>query len=135
MSEVVAREKIIGRGLIGPLRRIRGKDFVQGTGEALIRSSMLQILLTKPGELPWKPRFGAEIDVFRHKNMSDGMLDDLRDMVLEALSTWEPRISSINCRADAYGSRIRVLVQWAVSTQAAPGSNTLLGPAVTEVDL
>lgn len=86
------------RGLLHPFQRDRRSDFVSGTGEALIRSAVAQVLGTMaasgftPGELPWNTSFGSHLHLLRHKK-NDALLQELaRIHVVDALKRWEPRI-------------------------------------------
>lgn len=86
------------RGLLRPFRRDRKADFAAGSGEALIRRAVGQILGTMaaseltPGELPWRTEFGSGLHLLRHQR-SDALLQELaRIHVVDALKRWEPRI-------------------------------------------
>jgi hypothetical protein len=86
------------RGLLRPFRRDRKADFAAGSGEALIRSAVGQILGTMaaseftPGELPWRTEFGSGLHLLRHQK-NDSILQELaRIHVVDALKRWEPRI-------------------------------------------
>ena len=86
------------RGLLRPFRRDRKADFAAGSGEALIRSAVGQILGTMaaseftPGELPWRTEFGSGLHLLRHQK-NDALLQELaRIHVVDALKRWEPRI-------------------------------------------
>lgn len=86
------------KGLLRPLRRDRKADFAAGSGEALIRSAVGQILGTMaaseftPGELPWRTEFGSGLHLLRHRK-NDVLLQELaRIHVVDALKRWEPRI-------------------------------------------
>ena len=85
-------------GLLRPFRRDRKADFAAGTGEALIRAAVGQILCTMaaseftPGELPWRTEFGSGLHLLRHQK-NDALLRELaRIHVVDALKRWEPRI-------------------------------------------
>jgi phage baseplate assembly protein W len=86
------------RGVLRPFRRDRKADFAAGSGEALIRSAVGQILGTMaaseftPGELPWRTEFGSGLHLLRHQK-NDVLLQELaRVHVVDALKRWEPRI-------------------------------------------
>lgn len=85
-------------GLLRPFRRDRKADFAAGSGEALIRAAVGQILGTMaaseftPGELPWRTEFGSGLHVLRHRK-NDALLQELaRIHVVDALMRWEPRV-------------------------------------------
>ena len=86
------------RGLLRPFRRDRKADFAAGSGEALIRAAVGQILGTMaaseftPGELPWRTEFGSGLHLLRHQR-NDALLQEFaRIHVVDALKRWEPRI-------------------------------------------
>jgi phage baseplate assembly protein W len=86
------------RGLLHPFQRDRRSDFVSGSGEALIRSAVAQVLGTMaateftPGEIPWRTEFGSGLHLLRNKR-NDALLQELaRIHVVDALKRWEPRI-------------------------------------------
>jgi phage baseplate assembly protein W len=127
--------ELLGRGLVTPVQRIGGQDFVAGTGEAAIRSAIAQIIGTRRGELPWKPSFGTNLDRFRHKNISSFMIQDIVDEVQDAISKWEPRVSVQGCRAMATGNVIVINISWVILSGAQAGSNIIVGPIDQEVTL
>lgn len=86
------------RGLLHPFQRDRRSDFVSGSGEALIRSAVAQILGTAcaseftPGEIPWRTEAGSLLNLLRHRR-NDAVLQELaRVYVVDALKRWEPRV-------------------------------------------
>jgi hypothetical protein len=86
------------RGLLHPFQRDRRSDFVSGTGEALVRSAVAQILGTAcaseftPGEIPWRTEMGSLLGLLRHRR-NDAVLEELaRVYVADALKRWEPRV-------------------------------------------
>lgn len=86
------------RGLLHPFQRDRRSDFVSGTGDALIRATVAQILGTAcaseftPGEIPWRTDLGSLLGLLRHRR-NDAVLQELaRVYVVDALKRWEPRI-------------------------------------------
>ena len=104
------KKNLLGNGIISPLRRLASSDFVAGSNEALIRSAINQILITKPGELPWRPNFGTNIETFRHKNMSDADLGMLKDDIVNAVLTYEPRVTTAKCDVTVSEGKIEILL-------------------------
>ncbi len=55
--------------LLIPFRRDKKRDFASGTGPDILRSKVLQTLLTQgatsrsSGELPWRTAFGAGLEI------------------------------------------------------------------------
>ena len=133
------KDKLIGYGLVQPLRRISGRDFVAAGGSSLVKSSINQILGTRPGELPWRPSFGVEAEKYRHQGsadtsrhtMDESRAQQLGSEIAEALVKWEPRADVQECEVIKSGSQISCRVSWTIKTPLA-GSSTLSGPYATE---
>ncbi|MDI7269208.1 MAG: hypothetical protein QME96_14555 [Myxococcota bacterium] len=72
------------RGLLHPFQRDRRSDFVSGTGEALIRATVAQILGTAcaseftPGRIPWRTEMGSLLGLLRHRR-NDAVLQRQRE--------------------------------------------------------
>jgi hypothetical protein len=48
------------------------------------------VLLTEPGELPWRTAFGAGLSRLRHQNNDAVLAEIARANVRRALATWMP---------------------------------------------
>ena len=76
-------------GLLSPFRR-SARDFSGSSGSPLLQSQVRQVLLTEPGELPWRTAFGAGLGRLRHQN-NDAVLQEIaRVRVRTALQQWLP---------------------------------------------
>jgi phage baseplate assembly protein W len=133
-EEIAFRQDILGNGLVAPLRRT-GSDFASASGEKLVASAIAQILGTRPGELPWRPDFGADLEPFRHRNASEQLVQEISDEVVQAIARWEPRVTIASCEASVLGAIIYVKVTWVVVTQAAANNNLIIGPVSQEVQV
>lgn len=58
----------------------------------LVKSSLLTILLTAPGEREWCPTFGCKAHLMLFDAASPDDLYTIQSLVLEAITTWEPRV-------------------------------------------
>lgn len=83
-------------GLLIPFRRDRKRDFASGSGDELLRSKVIQALMTEgatprsSGELPWRTSFGSGVGLLRHQR-NDAVLKELaRVYVRDALARWLP---------------------------------------------
>ena len=63
------------------------------TYEDSVRDMIRVILLTRPGEQLMRPEFGAGLGRFVHQPNTIETRRRLREVVLESLQTWEPRIA------------------------------------------
>jgi phage baseplate assembly protein W len=130
-----ARFNLLGAGLIRPLRRINGNDFVHGVGESVVRSAIKQILTTKPGELPWRPEFGTDLERFRHRNGANALAQEVAEECSESIARWEPRVKVSGVAAQIEDNIIYVKVAWAIFSTATSGNNVLIGPVQQEVTI
>lgn len=62
------------------------------TEQEEIAQSVRMILLTRRGERPYRPDFGARLDRFAFENMDTTTRNLIRQEVVAALQEWEPRI-------------------------------------------
>ena len=76
-------------GLIAPMHR-GPVDFVAASGAELFSSKLRHVLLTEPGELPWRTAFGAGLSRLRHQNNDAVLAEIARASVRRALATWMP---------------------------------------------
>lgn len=65
-----------------------------------IRQSVHLILTTRKGERPFRPRFGANLDQYAFEVMDTTTCNLIRQEVVAALQTWEPRIRNIRVEFD-----------------------------------
>ena len=97
-------------GLLTPFRRDRKRDFASGSGAELLRTKVLQALMTEgatarsSGELPWRTSFGAGLHQLRHQRNDEVLAELARVYVRDALARWAPsaRLGSLEVtREDA----------------------------------
>jgi phage baseplate assembly protein W len=130
------KKRQLGKGLVFPMQRIGGKDFHAAQEATLIRSCIMQILMTRPKELPWKPSFpGFHIEAVRHKNQKTRLLQQLRDNVERAILTWEPRVTSVRVTVESEDTEITVRIDWEARAAEHPESLLLVGPEVIVQDV
>lgn len=63
------------------------------TLEESVRQTIRVILSTRPGEQLMRPEFGAGLDQFLHEHNTHTTRRRIRDLVVESLKRWEPRIT------------------------------------------
>ena len=103
--------------LLTPFRRDRKRDFASGSGGALERSKVLQVLLTEgdtpqtSGELPWRTAFGSGLHLLRHQR-NDAVLAELaRVRARDALKRWLPSMGPVRVAAEAEENELVVRVR------------------------
>ena len=70
-----------------------------------IKSNMLSILLTKPGERIFEHTFGTLINL-DPKTPLQARIQHVRQAVARSLQNWEPRVQVSNVRVDAHDNAI-----------------------------
>lgn len=60
-----------------------------------IAQSVRLILTTRRGERPFRPKFGTRLDLYAFEAMDTTTYHLIRQEVISALQTWEPRIWNI----------------------------------------
>jgi phage baseplate assembly protein W len=63
------------------------------TGADLIRSDLLSLLLTNPGERVMLPEFGTPLIELIFEQNDAVVAEQAREMITNAIATWEPRIA------------------------------------------
>lgn len=133
----VTTDKLLGQGVVPPLRRAGG-DFVFAAGVEDVRGSLTQLLMTRRGELRWRPDFGINLDPFRHRNMDDTLFDEIAAELRANIARYEPRveIQQLEVRTLEEGSsKLMVRVVWSVVVRSSRGNVTLADPQVTETQI
>ena len=89
------------RNLIAPFRRDRKRDFASGDGAELLKSKVLQALMTRgttprsSGELPWRAAFGSGLDLLRHQRNDDVLAELATVYVKDTLKKWVPEVELV----------------------------------------
>lgn len=97
LAEQVGVNRIV-RGIVTPFQRDQISDFASGTGAALLRSKIGQILGTRgdsdfvQGELPWRTDFGSLLQMVRHSNNDDVAAELARVYAADAVARWLPSV-------------------------------------------
>ena len=71
----------------------------QSNGVDQIKADLLQLLLTTPGERVMTPLFGTPLKKLIFEQNDVALEVQARNMIVEAIDTWEPRIIVNNIRA------------------------------------
>ena len=85
--------------ILAPLRRDRKRDFASGSGEELLKSKVVQVLMTEAdtpktsGELPWRTSLGSAIHLLRHQRNDNVLAEMARVYIRDALKKWLPKVS------------------------------------------
>jgi phage gp46-like protein len=107
------------QGLLTPFRRDRKRDFASGSGAELLRSKVLQALMTEgatprsSGELPWRTSFGAGLHLLRHQRNDEVLAELARVYVRDALARWVPsaRLVALQVTRDGASLVLRLRVR------------------------
>lgn len=101
--------------LLTPFRRDRKRDFASGSGPALVRSKVLQVLMTEgdtpqsSGELPWRTAFGSGVHKLRHQRNDAALAQLARVRVRDALRRWLPSVGPI--QVDAFADENDLVIE------------------------
>ncbi len=127
---------LLGVGLLRPFRRDGKADFAAAGGEALIRSSVGQILGTvgssdfTQGEIPWRTELGSMLRLLVHQPNNRVLQELARVYVVDALKRWEPRVrvTSVQVtREQLDGENVLAIhVRYDVIAANVPGNNVIL---------
>lgn len=61
-----------------------------------IKSDLLVLLLTEPGERVMLPEFGTPLKQYFFEQNDDFILEDIKNKISDSISKWEPRIAVQN---------------------------------------
>ena len=118
------------RNLLIPFRRDKKRDFASGSGSDLLRSKVLQALMTagatprSSGELPWRTAFGAGLELLRHQR-SDAALGELaRVQIRDALRRWVPEAELVSVKVERSEATLELRVRVRESGRAAAARDT-----------
>lgn len=137
-SAETRKKDLLGNGLTIPFQRVGGQDFASAHGSPLVKSCVAQIMGTRPGELRWRPKFGMDVEPFRHRNLTGASAQALGAEVYRALSEYEPRLTQIDVAThftEVDSNKVIVEVKWQITAQSSPGSAVLVGPVSQEVEV
>ena len=83
------------------------------------------VLGTRPGQLPWRPTFGCDLDRFVGMPLTASRLDDMATLVRDAIERHMPEVDIIECG-------VRVETRWGAPSDAerrsGPIGEAALGP-------
>lgn len=100
MNTNVAREKKYSDlDLAFRINPVTG-NIAKKTDVESIKQSVLNILLTNPGERPFDPNFGCDIKSLLFENFDSLVASVLEDKILLALSNYEPRVKVLDLVVD-----------------------------------
>lgn len=66
--------------------------YTQANTKELVKASIIQILMTAPGERPWSPEFGCDVHRFLFEPANSSNVETIANLCLSALQRWEPRV-------------------------------------------
>lgn len=74
----------------GPQGRV---NYVHNNSQRLIADSVLQVLMTLPGERLGNPTFGCRVRRIPFEPNADTYVSVIQNLIIEALTLWEPRVT------------------------------------------
>ena len=116
--------------LLIPFRRDKKRDFASGTGPDILRSKVLQTLLTQgatsrsSGELPWRTAFGAGLEILRHQRSDAALAELARVQIRDALRRWVPEADVVRVRVERSDATLELRVRVRESGRSSAGGDT-----------
>lgn len=103
-------------------------DITRDINADAIENSIVGIVSTKKGSVPFYPDFGCDIDSQLFENFGAVTSNTIKIQIKEALETYEPRINIINVSvvADADNNKYEVTIEYSINQEYAVVYKTLL---------
>ena len=94
------------------------KDFVVKRGVEAVKQSVVNILLTAPGERPFNPYFGGNLYQYLFENFDDVTAAAVRSTIVNTLRNFEPRVEVMDIQVDNldYRNALRITLEFRVIT-------------------
>jgi len=94
------------------------KDFVVKRGVEAVKQSVVNILLTSPGERPFNPYFGGNLYQYLFENFDDVTAAAIESTIINTLRNFEPRVRVIDVQVDNldYRNALRITLEFRVIT-------------------
>ena len=109
------------RNLLAPFRRDRKSDFASGDGADLLRSKVLQAIMTRgvttrsSGELPWRTAFGAGLDLLRHQRNDHALSELAKICIRDTLRKWVPEVELVGVLPVRNDASLKIQVRFRAS--------------------
>jgi len=100
-----------------PFRRDKKRDFASGSGPDILRSKVLETLLTQgatahtSGELPWRTAFGAGLELLRHQRSDAALAELARVQIRDALRRWVPEAELVSVQVQRSDATLKLRVR------------------------
>lgn len=115
------------RNLLAPFRRDRKSDFASGDGAELLRSKVLQAIMTRgvtprsSGELPWRTAFGAGLDLLRHQRNDHALAELAKIYIRDTLRKWVPEVELVGVLPVRNEASLQIQVRFRASGKSRSG--------------
>ena len=76
-----------------------------------VATRVRMVLGTRPGQLPWRPDFGCDLDRFVGQPLTKSRLEDMAEVVREAVARHMPEVEVVECA-------VRVETRWGAPSDA-----------------
>lgn len=106
------------QNILAPFRRDKKSDFASGSGDELLRSKVLQAIMTRGqtprsvGELQWRTAFGAGLELLRHQRNDDALAELARIYIRDALRKWVPEVELIRVTSVKNEASLQLMVMF-----------------------
>ena len=105
-------------GPLTPFRRDKKTDFASGSGDELLKSKVIQVLMLEAdtpessGELPWRTSQGSAIHLARHHRNDAVIAELIRVYARDALKKWLPDVMVTRLDVQQEQAAIRLTVRY-----------------------
>jgi phage baseplate assembly protein W len=120
------------RNLITPFRRDRKRDFASDDGAELLKSKVLQALMTRgttprsSGEMPWRTAFGSGLDLLRHQRNDDVLSELATVYVRETLKKWVPEVTLLGVSVTRQDATLQIRARYCSAASISASQETVV---------
>ncbi|MBN2715580.1 MAG: hypothetical protein JXX14_06970 [Deltaproteobacteria bacterium] len=115
------------RNLLAPFRRDKKNDFASGGDADLLRSKVLQAIMTRgatpnsSGEMPWRTAFGSGLELLRHQRNDHALAELARIYIRDTLRKWVPEVELVSVNPVSNEAALQIQVRFRRSGQTRAG--------------
>lgn len=119
---------IIYQGIKFPFQKGSTSFPAPVTDDELIRESLLQIVLTRPGERIMRPDFGTNALSFVFENNDTVLSNLLRSEIQGVVARYEPRVQVIDIQTERKDSQLTLTIIYVVLSTRRTGTTMIALP-------
>lgn len=94
------------------------------TNETAIRRSIMNIVMTSPGQKPFQPKYGCNIKNFLFANQDEFAIFEITKQVENAIKQNEPRVDLVQVKTEFVDQGIKLQIQYRIKNVGLVGTLT-----------